>query len=171
MKTKHRQQYQRDTVWTRGDRAAKPASQLGAQINRQDRHSVCVYSSLWLCLSETKALFKQVSMVDDCMRSIINEDRLRGRSQHNDVYSITSALSKPPLPFEFLNRLTVSRTTPHSPLKNHPTTSEKKALNIWNTSAAVSVEELSGFTRSSTSGCDPVPCISSVSLQRFSCRG
>ncbi len=80
MKSKHGQQYQRATVWTKWDRAAKPPSQLGAQINRQDRRSVCDYSSLWLCLSGTKALFKRVRIVDDCMRSIINEDILTGSS-------------------------------------------------------------------------------------------
>lgn len=65
--------------------------------------------------------------------------------------------------FAYLNFLAVS---PHSPSssQSYPTTSEKKVFNIWNASAAVSVWESSGSTRSSTPGCDLVPRISSVPL-------
>lgn len=173
MKSKHGQQYQLATVWTRGDRAAKPSSQLGAQINRQDRHSVCVYSSLWLCLCGTKALFEQVRIVDDCMRSIINEDILRGPGSSIMMYTSSHqpCLSHPCLCI-FKSTYSIIPNSPFSSKKNpHPTTSEKNAFNIWNADAAVSVGESSGFTRSSTSGCDPVPCISSVSLYHFPCRG
>lgn len=87
VKSKHGQQYQRSTVWTRRDRAAKPSSQLVAQINRQDRHSVCVYTSLWLCLSGTKGLIWTGQ--DDCMRSIINEDILRGPGRSIAMYTLS----------------------------------------------------------------------------------
>lgn len=105
MKSKHGQQYQQATVWTRGDRAAKPRSQPGAQINRQDRRSVCVYSSLWLRLSGTKALFKQVRTVQNWMQSFINEDMLRSPGsgimtsiiRHTASSFLTSAQLEPPL--------------------------------------------------------------------------
>jgi len=174
MKSKHGQQYQQATVWTRGDRAAKPFSQLGAQIDRVDRRSVCVYSSLWLCLSGTKAVFEQVRIVKDCMRSIINEDMLRGcgnsimrfihvhqRTHRELIPHICQVWAT--LASAYLNLLTVSHNSPYSS-QNYPTTSDKKAFNLWNANAAVSVGESSGFTRRSSPGCDLVPRISSVSL-------
>lgn len=96
MKSKHGYQYQRATVRRPGgDRAAKPSSQLGAQINRQDRRSVCVYSSLWLCLCGTKALFERAGIADDCMRGIIDEDRQSGSGIMMHTLSPQPCLSHP----------------------------------------------------------------------------
>ena len=172
MKSKHGQQYQRATVWTRGDRAAKPSSQLGAQINRQDRHSVCVYSSPWLCLSGTKALFEQVRAADECMKSIINEDMLRGQGNSTMIFahfnhkphSKLIAHISPVWTTSASECLNLHNTIPNSPLTNRPSLKRKGSFNIWNASAAVSVGESSGFTRSTSSGCDPAPRSSSVSL-------
>lgn len=129
MKSKHGQQYQPATVWTRGDRAAKPSSQLGAQINRQDRHSVCVYSSLWLCLCGIKALFEQVRIVDDCMRSIMNEDILRGPGSSIMMYTSSHqpCLSHPCLCI-FKSTYSIIRNSPFSSKKTIPPLQRKTPL-------------------------------------------
>lgn len=78
LKSKQGQPNKQTAVWTRGDRAAKLSSQLGAQIDGQDRNRICVNPPLWLCLSGTKLLFEQVTCVKECIGGIINEDMLRG---------------------------------------------------------------------------------------------
>lgn len=96
MKSKHEKQYILATVYRPGgDRTAKPSSQLGALINKQDRHSVCIYSLLWLCLYGTEAIFEQARIVEDCMRSIINEDILTGKSIMMCAWSPQPCLSHP----------------------------------------------------------------------------
>lgn len=138
MKSKHGQQRQRATVWTRGDRAAEPSSQLGAQINRQDRHSVCVYSSPWLCLLGTQALFEQVRIVDDCMKSVINEDMLRGQGNsimtfthfNHEPHSKLIAHIRPVWATSASEYINLHIQFPTLLPKNDPADSEKRAFNV-----------------------------------------
>lgn len=170
MKSKHGQQYQRATVWTRGDRTAKPSLQLGAQIDRQDRHSICVYSSLWWCLPGKKDLFGQVKIVKDCVRreiqiywkvpglnimanSFVEKDKAR-------------LLNKSPL-FEPLLHLLIQislqyNLIPNARLKTIQPLQRRRSF-IYEMPALL-CRESSGSTRSSTPECDLVLRISSVSL-------
>lgn len=131
MKSKQGRPNQQAAVWTRGDRAAKLSSQLGAQIDGQDRHRICVYPPHWLCLSGTKLVFEQVTIVKECMRGIINEDMQRGCA--NSVMTFThvhqpSSFQPPLHASAYLNPPTVSQTIPHTPLKTVQPLHRKKGL-------------------------------------------